>query len=97
MLPLGGPVTDALGVDSRRARFAVPLLSALLTAGATVVTRPLSFVSLMAPHLVHLLGFPRAQMVVAALIGAFVMVVAHWFGRNLNFLQQMPGQRSWRC
>jgi iron complex transport system permease protein len=70
----------------------VLLLSALLTAGATVVIGPLSFVGLMAPHLARLLGFPRAraQMIVAALIGALVMVVADWFGRNLIFPQQMP-------
>lgn len=92
ILPLGGAVTDALGVDSRRARLVVLLLSALLTAGATVVIGPLSFVGLMAPHLARLLGFPRAraQMIVAALIGALVMVVADWFGRNLIFPQQMP-------
>ncbi|WP_245641521.1 Fe(3+)-hydroxamate ABC transporter permease FhuB [Paraburkholderia bannensis] len=92
ILPLGGAVTDALGVNSRRARLAMLLLSALLTAGATVVIGPLSFVGLMAPHLARLLGFPRAraQMIVAALIGAFVMVAADWFGRNLIFPQQMP-------
>lgn len=92
ILPLGVPVTDALGLNSRRARFAVLLLSAMLTAGATIVIGPLSFVGLLAPHLARLLGFPRAraQMLVAALIGALFMVVADWFGRNLIFPQQMP-------
>lgn len=92
ILPLGAGVADALGVDDRRARFTLLLLAAVSTAGATIVVGPLSFVGLMAPHLARLLGFPRArsQLPVAALMGALVMVLADWAGRNLIFPQQMP-------
>ena len=68
------------------------MLAAILTAGATVVIGPMSFVGLMAPHLARLLGFARArsQMLVAALIGGLLMVLSDWLGRNLIFPQQMP-------
>ncbi|WP_322012622.1 Fe(3+)-hydroxamate ABC transporter permease FhuB [Paraburkholderia sp. J12] len=92
ILPLGEGVAGALGVGAGRARFLLMLVAAMATAGATIVVGPLSFVGLLAPHLARLLGFPRAraQLLVAALIGALVMVLADWAGRNLIFPQQMP-------
>lgn len=92
ILPLGAGVAGALGVEAGRARLLMMLVAAMATAGATIVVGPLSFVGLLAPHLARLLGFPRAraQLLVAALIGALVMVLADWAGRNLIFPQQMP-------
>lgn len=92
ILPLGANVADALGVGTRRARLTLLVIAAILTAGATTVLGPMSFVGLMAPHLARLLGFPRArsQMLMAAMIGGLLMVVADWLGRNLVFPQQMP-------
>jgi iron complex transport system permease protein len=92
ILPLGANVANALGVGAQRARLLLLAVAAMLTAGATVVIGPMSFVGLMAPHLARLLGFPRArsQMLVAALIGALLMVLSDWLGRNMIFPQQMP-------
>lgn len=92
ILPLGSDVAGGLGVEPGRARLMLTLVAAVATAGATIVVGPLSFVGLLAPHLARLLGFPRAraQMFVAALTGALVMVLADWAGRNLIFPQQMP-------
>ncbi|AFT85337.1 Fe(3+)-hydroxamate ABC transporter permease FhuB [Paraburkholderia phenoliruptrix] len=92
ILPLGANVANALGVGAQRARLMLLVLAAILTAGATVVIGPMSFVGLMAPHLARLLGFARArsQMLVAALIGGLLMVLSDWLGRNLIFPQQMP-------
>ncbi|MEX3764221.1 Fe(3+)-hydroxamate ABC transporter permease FhuB [Paraburkholderia phenoliruptrix] len=92
ILPLGTNVADALGVGAQRARLTLLVLAAILTAGATVVIGPMSFVGLMAPHLARLLGFARArsQMLVAALIGGLLMVLSDWLGRNMIFPQQMP-------
>lgn len=92
ILPLGANVADALGVNSRRARLVLLVVASVLTGGATVVLGPMSFVGLIAPHLARLLGFTRAraQLIVAALIGALLMVLADWLGRNLLFPQQMP-------
>jgi iron complex transport system permease protein len=92
ILPLGANVANALGVGAQRARLLLLAVAAILTAGATVVIGPMSFVGLMAPHLARLLGFPRArsQMLVAALIGGLLMVLSDWLGRNMIFPQQMP-------
>jgi len=92
ILPLGANVANALGVGAQRARLTLLVVAAVLTAGATVVIGPMSFVGLMAPHLARLLGFPRArsQMLVAALIGGVLMVLSDWLGRNMIFPQQMP-------
>ncbi|WP_433695098.1 Fe(3+)-hydroxamate ABC transporter permease FhuB [Paraburkholderia phenoliruptrix] len=92
ILPLGANVANALGVGAQRARLMLLVLAAILTAGATVVIGPMSFVGLMAPHLARLLGFARArsQMLVAALIGGLLTVLSDWLGRNLIFPQQMP-------
>jgi ferric hydroxamate transport system permease protein len=92
ILPLGADVATALGVPASRARVALFALAAILTAGATIVIGPMSFVGLMAPHFARLLGFTRArsQLLIAALVGGLLMVLADWLGRNVLFPQQMP-------
>ncbi|WP_082805224.1 Fe(3+)-hydroxamate ABC transporter permease FhuB [Pseudomonas sp. BMS12] len=92
LLPLGDGTPRALGVPLGRSRFALLLLAALLTAGATLIVGPLSFIGLLAPHLARLLGLARAvpQLLGAALLGALVMVVADWLGRTLLFPAQLP-------
>ena len=75
-----------------RGRLVLLLLAALLTAGATLIVGPLSFIGLLAPHLARLLGLARAvpQLLGAALLGALVMVAADWLGRTLLFPAQLP-------
>jgi ABC-type Fe3+-siderophore transport system permease subunit len=92
MLPLGSPTAQALGMSVGRARFAILLLTAALSATATLVVGPLTFVGLIAPHLARMLGFQRAlaQLAGAALIGALIMVSADWLGRTLLFPRQIP-------
>jgi iron complex transport system permease protein len=67
-------------------------LCALATAAATLIVGPVSFVGLMAPHMARLLGLRRAvpQALAGALIGAALMVLADWLGRNLLFPNQVP-------
>ncbi len=62
ILPLGASTSRALGIGLKRSRLLLLLLVALLTASATLVVGPLSFVGLLAPHLARLLGFSRASM-----------------------------------
>ncbi|BBI60008.1 hypothetical protein HSBAA_13140 [Vreelandella sulfidaeris] len=57
ILPLGAPTAKALGVTLNRARLVLLLLVALLTACATLVVGPLSFIGLLAPHMARLVGF----------------------------------------
>ncbi|MDL4863621.1 iron chelate uptake ABC transporter family permease subunit, partial [Halomonas elongata] len=92
ILPLGAATSRALGIGLKRSRLVLLLLVALLTAAATLVVGPLSFVGLLAPHLARLLGFSRASMHLlgAALAGALLMVLADWVGRQLLFPQEIP-------
>lgn len=92
ILPLGAATSRALGIGVERSRLALLALVALLTACATLVVGPLSFVGLLAPHMARLLGFSRARMHLlgAALIGALLMVLADWLGRQLLFPQEIP-------
>ncbi|GED21498.1 Fe(3+)-hydroxamate ABC transporter permease FhuB [Halomonas halmophila] len=92
ILPLGAATSRALGIDLNRSRLLLLLLVALLTATATLVVGPLSFVGLLAPHLARLLGFLRAGMHLlgSALTGALLMVLADWVGRQLLFPQEIP-------
>ncbi|WP_420994040.1 Fe(3+)-hydroxamate ABC transporter permease FhuB [Cupriavidus sp. 30B13] len=92
LLPLGEGIGISLGVRVGAARLAVLLLAALLTATATLLVGPLSFVGLMAPHLARSLGIHRAreQMLAAAAAGALLMVLAQWLGRLLLFPNEIP-------
>ncbi|MEN2976485.1 Fe(3+)-hydroxamate ABC transporter permease FhuB (plasmid) [Tistrella bauzanensis] len=92
ILPLGGPTARALGVPVGVSRLLVLVLAAGLAAIATLVIGPLSFVGLMAPHIARMAGARRAlaQIVVAIILGALIMVAADWLGRTLLFPRQMP-------
>jgi len=92
LLGLGAPAALSLGVAVVRVRLLVLALVALITAGATLVVGPLSFVGLLAPHLARLLGLARAraQLVGAGLVGAVLMVMADWLGRQWLFPQEIP-------
>ncbi len=92
LLPLGDATGQALGLDLRRTRLVLLSLSAALTAAATLIVGPLTFVGLMAPHLATRLGLQRAlpQLAGAALLGGLIMVSADWLGRMIAFPWQMP-------
>lgn len=92
LLPLGAPTARALGVDVTRSRLALLALAAVMTAAATLVIGPLSFVGLLAPHLARMLGFHSARLHLwgAALCGAILMVLADWIGRQVLFPQEIP-------
>lgn len=92
LLPLGGGVAAALGVSPPLSRAVLFSLSALLTAAATLIVGPLSFVGLMGPHLARMLGLQRAAAHLAgsALLGGLVMLAADWLGRGVIFPYQVP-------
>jgi ferric hydroxamate transport system permease protein len=92
ILPLGTAAARALGVDVTLARLFFLFVMAALTAGATILVGPLSFVGLLGPHLVRRLGLlrPRAQIVGAVFAGASIMVLADWAGRVIVFPWQVP-------
>ena len=92
ILPLGGATARSTGMALGTSRALLLLLAAALTAASTLTIGPLSFIGLMAPHIVRMLGFRRAlpQLLVSALLGAALMMAADWCGRMLAFPQQIP-------
>lgn len=92
ILPLGGDTARAVGMALTPSRIGLLLLAACLTATATMTIGPLSFIGLMAPHIARMMGFRRAvpHMVMSALIGGVLLVLADWCGRMLMFPFQIP-------
>ena len=92
ILPLGSATARAIGLALTPVRLCLLLLAAALTAAATLTIGPLSFIGLMAPHMARMLGFRRAlpQLVVSALLGGGLMIVADWCGRMVAFPNQIP-------
>lgn len=92
LLPLGDSAARSLGLPLAPVRLALLLLAALMTAAATLVVGPLSFVGLMAPHLARLLGYQRAlpQLIAAFVIGSLLMLWADWLARSVVYPYELP-------
>jgi ABC-type Fe3+-siderophore transport system permease subunit len=92
ILPLGRASARSVGLAVAASRLALMLHAALLTAAATLVVGPLSFVGLMAPHMARMMGMrrPLHQLALAGLIGALLMMLADWAGRVAIFPFQVP-------
>lgn len=92
LLPMGPALATALGIRLNRAQLAILLLVAVLTASATLVVGPLSFVGLLAPHMAKLMGLVLARwhLLGAAASGALLMVSADWIGQQILFPQDVP-------
>nr|WP_294976954.1 Fe(3+)-hydroxamate ABC transporter permease FhuB [uncultured Pseudomonas sp.] len=87
LLTLGNGTATALGLRLRLSHLAILLTAAVLTATATIIVGPLSFVGLIGPHIARHLGLRRAapQLLMSAVAGALIMVVADWLGRNIAY------------
>lgn len=92
ILPLGDVASRSVGLPLAGSRLAVLLATATATATGTLIVGPLSFVGLMAPHAVRLLGFrqPMPQLLAAAMLGAALMALADLAGRIVAFPWQIP-------
>ncbi|MEE1611456.1 Fe(3+)-hydroxamate ABC transporter permease FhuB [Microvirga sp. CF3016] len=92
ILPLGSDQAQAVGLPLRTSRMILTIFAAGLTAAASLVVGPLSFVGLVAPHMARLVGFGRAyhQLLAAILIGAGMMTGADWLSRIVSFPYQLP-------
>ncbi|MCR9072740.1 MAG: Fe(3+)-hydroxamate ABC transporter permease FhuB [Alphaproteobacteria bacterium] len=91
-LSLGSAHARSVGLPVARSGLIVLCTAGLLTAAATLIVGPLSFVGLMAPHIARRLGFACClpQLAAAALIGAIIMVTADLLGRTIHFPWQLP-------
>ncbi|ALR75506.1 Fe(3+)-hydroxamate ABC transporter permease FhuB [[Enterobacter] lignolyticus] len=92
ILPLGGETARAVGMALTPTRVGLLLLAAGLTATATMTIGPLSFVGLIAPHIARMSGFRRTMphIVMSALFGGILLVLADGCGRMLLFPYQIP-------
>ncbi|WP_347556849.1 Fe(3+)-hydroxamate ABC transporter permease FhuB [Robbsia sp. KACC 23696] len=92
IMSLGDASAQSVGVDLRKYRTVVLVLAAAATGAATLIVGPVSFVGLLGPHLARMMGFRRvlSQAIGAAMMGAVLMSIADWLGRNLLFPNQVP-------
>lgn len=92
LLSLNPTIACSVGINVPLARLVLIVSSAALTALSTLLIGPLSFVGLLAPHLARMLGarLPKQQLAAAALIGASVMMMADWLGRQVMFPYEVP-------
>jgi iron complex transport system permease protein len=92
ILPLGEATAQALGMPLSPARLALFLAAAVMTAAATPVIGPLTFVGLLGPHIVRAAGVRHALSGLGASIcaGAALMGFADFFARTIAFPIQLP-------
>ena len=92
LLSLQASIAKALGLNLKLTRWILILFSAALTAIATLMIGPLSFIGLLVPHLTNFLGVHKAknQLLISALLGATIMVLADWIGRQILFPYEIP-------
>jgi iron complex transport system permease protein len=92
ILPLGADQARAFGLPLQISVMTFTLFAAGLTAAASIIVGPLSFVGLVAPQMARLLGFGRAhhQLLAAILIGTGLMTGADWLSRIVSFPYQLP-------
>ncbi len=86
------PIAQSLGLNVFRSRILMLVVSAILSGVFTLIMGPLSFIGLLAPHLAKVLGLVtvKIQLMGAILIGANVMLLADWLGRNVLFPYEVP-------
>ncbi|HGO5854694.1 TPA: Fe(3+)-hydroxamate ABC transporter permease FhuB [Mannheimia haemolytica] len=92
LLALQAPMAQALGLNLKRTRLILILFSAVLTALATLIIGPLSFIGLLVPQIARFFGATKShhQLLFSALLGGLIMVLADWFGRQIMFPYEVP-------
>lgn len=92
VLTLGERQAQHLGLNVKRARLAVILTTALLTASAVAFAGSIGFVGLVVPHIMRFIVGPghRALLPASALAGALLIVAADAAARTLNPPSEIP-------
>ncbi|WP_199015345.1 iron-enterobactin ABC transporter permease [Shimwellia pseudoproteus] len=91
MLEMGDDSACALGVPVERSRLLLMLAAVILTAAATALAGPISFVALVAPHIARRLsGSVRYGLAQAALCGAVLLLGADLCAQRLFLPYQLP-------
>lgn len=89
---LGESEAAHLGLDIRRFRREILLLSALLVALAVAQSGGIAFIGLLAPHMARRMGLHRHQELLPAslFLGATLAVLADWLARSLIAPLELP-------
>lgn len=92
LLPLGQATSHSLGVPITGSRVTILVLCGLATGAASVLVGPLSFVGLIAPHIVTRAGFVTARdhLVSSFVLGALIMAFADFGARTATFPYELP-------
>ncbi|MEI2301772.1 Fe(3+)-hydroxamate ABC transporter permease FhuB [Ensifer sp. MJa1] len=92
ILPFGPSIAQSLGLSVRLSRVLLLILSGTATGAASLLVGPLSFVGLVAPHIVLRAGLVtvRQHLVGSFLLGAALMAFADFGARNASFPYELP-------
>lgn len=91
LLEMGDDSACALGVPVERSRLMLMLVGVVLTAAATALAGPISFVALVAPHIARrITGTTRWGLVQSALCGATLLLAADLCAQHLFMPYQLP-------
>ena len=91
LLEMGDDSACALGVRVEYSRLLLMLIAVVLTAAATALAGPISFIALVAPHIAHRLsGTARWGLTQAALCGAVLLAAADFCAQQLFLPYQLP-------
>ncbi|WAH53705.1 iron-enterobactin ABC transporter permease [Pseudescherichia vulneris] len=91
LLEMGDDSACALGVSVERSRLLLMLVAVVLTAAATALAGPISFVALVAPHIARRIsGTARWGLTQAALCGALLLLAADLCAQRLFIPYQLP-------
>ncbi|EID7174128.1 iron-enterobactin ABC transporter permease [Shigella flexneri] len=91
LLEMGDDTACALGVSVERSRLLMMLVAVVLTAAATALAGPISFIALVAPHIARRIsGTARWGLTQAALCGALLLLAAVLCAQQLFMPYQLP-------
>lgn len=91
LLEMGDDSACALGVSVERSRLMMMLVAVVLTAAATALAGPISFIALVAPHIARRLsGTARWGLTQSALCGALLLLMADLCAQRLFMPYQLP-------
>lgn len=92
LISIGDGVARSRGLNVTVTRVGLLVLVSLLCAVVTSLMGPVAFLGLLAPHMAVILGARRVvpQLLLAAGLGAALMLLADWLGRTLIFPLQIP-------
>ncbi|AUU84474.1 iron-enterobactin ABC transporter permease [Leclercia sp. LSNIH1] len=91
LLEMGDDSACALGVSVERSRLMLMLVAVVLTAAATAIAGPISFIALVAPHIARRLsGTARWGLTQSALCGSLLLLAADLCARRLFMPYQLP-------